>query len=144
MVQKGLYHWEGRESLILSGAATTVVLWYFLGGNTCPRERPAAASQRAAGRRRRSSRHSASCPCRYAAMGSITLRMFLNHTQYLQIFNFYFLLFHCPFIMPLFIFTVKSPYKQLEDIGLINFKSSCSISLFNDFYTHIRVYINTC
>ena len=36
----------------------------------------AAASQRAAGRRRRSSRHSASCPCRYAAMGSIALRMF--------------------------------------------------------------------
>ena len=51
----------------------------FSGVILAPRERPAAASQRAAGRRRRSSRHSASCPCRYAAMGSITLRMFLNY-----------------------------------------------------------------
>ena len=42
--------------------------------NTGHDVRLAAASQRAAGRRRRSSRHSASCPCRYAAMGSITLR----------------------------------------------------------------------
>lgn len=75
---KGCVRGEGEKARIYAASPILTHNTYVV-VNTSHDIWLAAASQRAAGRRRRSSRHSASCPCRYAAMGSITLRMFLNY-----------------------------------------------------------------
>ena len=73
---KGCVRGEGEKARIYAASPILTHNTYVV-VNTSHDIWLAAASQRAAGRR--SSRHSASCPCRYAAMGSITLRMFLNY-----------------------------------------------------------------